>query len=757
MGIIKCLFFTLLIFCAGLTGHGQERPRIGLVLSGGGAKGMAHIGVLKELERHGIRPDYITGTSMGSIVGGLYAVGYSANEIEEIALAMDWDALLSNQVSLDQITFLEKAYYQRYLIELGVSGTSLELPKGLIEGQMLSELLSELTRHVHDIDDFDNLPIPFACVGTDIVTGEPVVMRSGSLASALRASMAIPSVFTPVDRDGHFMVDGGLVRNFPVEECIDMGADIVIGVFVSDDLLPKEQLESAVDVLTQSAFVMSVFDSREQKQKCDLLIEPDLIPYTTFSFEFAPQIIERGEQAGETYRPQLEALADSLGFTPGVSIERPALRDTFLIRQVEVIHNDHIPQEFIDGNLDLEKDSLLTVTQIQNRVEALYGTRYFDKVTYTLSPFDDGYKLLIDTDEATLRQIKTALHYDSENGAGLNVNLTLRDILPASRALVEVDIAEAFRVDANFLKYLRANQFLALQTGINYRNSDVPIGDGRTQEGVFKNNYLNPYLGLFRTRKKNSLTGLILQHESSRIQPKVAGEDLRTIERLRWSSWSVRGAYSHNSMNKQFFPTEGAVYDVSLKYSFGISNELVITDSLLNLDTEFSPDDFLSFQARHENRWALTDRWTLGLKDILWMNFIQRDGELDELAPFFNDQIFTGGFRPLLKNSIPFWGVDQITFLTDHVFYNELTLQFELFSGLYLEAASQYMNSRYPMEWLGVSVDEDFSQFQPGVQSLWGYGFKASYMSIVGPVTVGVASHHKTSRWNAFFSIGFYY
>ncbi len=750
--------FLLVFLTAAISGLAQERPKIGLVLSGGGAKGMAHIGVLKELERHGIRPDYITGTSMGSIVGGLYAIGYSADEIEEIALGMDWDALLSNQVSLDQITYLEKEYYQRYLIELGINKTSLELPKGLIEGQKLSELLTALTRHVHHIQDFDDFPVPFACVGTDLVTGEPVVMRSGSLATALRASMAIPSVFTPVDRDGHYMVDGGLVRNFPVQECIDMGADIIIGVFVSDDLLPKEQLASAVDVLTQSAFVMSVFDSREQKKKCDLLIEPDLVPYTTFSFEAGPQIIQRGEQAGEAHRPGLMALADSLNFTPGVSIERPALRDTFRISEVNVIHNENIPERFIQGNLTLDKDSRISLKGIENRIEALYGTRYFDKVTYTLNPMDDdSYELLIDTDEAVPRQIRAGLHYDSENGAGLNLNLTLRDLFPASRTLVEVDIAEAFRVDANFLKYIWSRQYLALKTGINYRNSDVPIGDGRIQAGVFKNNYLNPYFSLLSTKHRNSLTGIKLQYERSNLRPKVASDELRSIERLNWSSWSFQAGYAYNSLNKQFFPTEGAVYDLSAKYSFDIANELTLSDSTGTFKSTVTPENFLTIHARQHNLLPVSPKLTLGLRNILVMNFIEREGIFEELTPFFNDQVFTGGFRPLLRNSISFWGVDQLSYLTDHLFYSELSVQYEFLPDFYLEGVSQYMNSLYPVKWFYSSIDEDESNFFNDTHSLWGYGFKASYMSLIGPVTAGIASHNKTASWNPFFSIGFYF
>jgi len=205
------------------------RPKIGLVLSGGGAKGLAHIGVIRAMEKAGLTPDYITGTSMGSIVGALYAIGYTADDIEDIVRDVDWDAILSNEIPLNQITYEEKSYYGRYIAELPVKGIKVGLPRGLIEGQKLSERLSRITRPAHDIENFHNLPIPFACVATDIATGEPVVLNHGSLPEALRASMAIPTFFTPVEIDSNLYVDGGVVRNFPVQEAKSMGADIVIG------------------------------------------------------------------------------------------------------------------------------------------------------------------------------------------------------------------------------------------------------------------------------------------------------------------------------------------------------------------------------------------------------------------------------------------------------------------------------------------------------------------------------------------------
>lgn len=211
-------------------------PKIGLCLSGGGAKGLAHIGLLKAIDSLGIQIDYITGTSMGGVLGGLYAIGYSGHELDSIARTIDWDVLLSNKVSMDLVNIDEKDIYGRFPLELPINGRRLELPSGIVEGHAMTALLQRLTFRVVDVRDFDQFPIPFRCIGGDIVNGKPLVLRSGNLAFALRATMSIPTIFAPIELDGNLLVDGGLFKNFPVDILCDMGAEYVIGGFTGGKL-----------------------------------------------------------------------------------------------------------------------------------------------------------------------------------------------------------------------------------------------------------------------------------------------------------------------------------------------------------------------------------------------------------------------------------------------------------------------------------------------------------------------------------------
>ena len=275
------------------------RPKVGLALSGGGARGVAHIGVLKVLEERRIPVDYIAGTSMGSIVGGLYASGMSAQELETLVTRIDWADAFSDWIPRKDRSFRRKRDDDLYLVKNkpGISGLRLKFPPGIIDGQKIDLLLKRCSLPVVGVRDFDDLAIPFRAVAADLVTGEAVVLGRGDLALAMRASMSIPIVFAPREVDGRLLADGGISKNLPIDVVRGMGADIVIAVDISTPLQNREQLQSVLAITDQLTGIMTRRDVDEQiasLSEDDVFIQPDLGDITTASFGRAGDAVPAG-------------------------------------------------------------------------------------------------------------------------------------------------------------------------------------------------------------------------------------------------------------------------------------------------------------------------------------------------------------------------------------------------------------------------------------------------------------------------------
>jgi len=334
----------------------QERPKIGLTFSGGGARGIAHVGVLKVLEEVGIKIDYITGTSMGSIVGGLHSIGYTALELEEIILSQNWDEILLDEISLRSISIEEKDDQDIYIGSFPIEEGKLNLPVGLVAGQQVHALVNKLCLSVHHIEDFSKLPIPFLCIATDIETGEEVILNSGFLPDAIRASMSIPSLFAPIEIEGQLLVDGGLLRNFPVSDAIDMGADYVIGVDVGIPLYYKKELNSLVRIMNQAISFQTVKSTQEEREQCDILIEPAVEDYSIMDFRKAKELIALGEEAARKMLPLLETMKQ-------MQDQYPAETEILPLTQIETLY---IQEIHIQGLRNVSKNLVLGKLRIDN-------------------------------------------------------------------------------------------------------------------------------------------------------------------------------------------------------------------------------------------------------------------------------------------------------------------------------------------------------------------------------------------------------
>ncbi|MGE6530793.1 patatin-like phospholipase family protein [Pseudomonas sp. NPDC077382] len=449
-------FLFLLILLVPLAGYAETQPRTGLVLSGGAARGLAHIGVLKALEEQGVQVDAIAGTSMGAVIGGLYAAGYSVDELEKLALELDWQQVLSDDPPREDIPFRRKQDDRDFLVKRKLSfrdDGSLGLPLGVIQGQNLSLLLERLLVHASDTRDFDKLPIPFRAVATDIANDKKVIFRSGHLPQAIRASMSIPAVFAPVELDGRLLVDGGMVDNIPMDVARDMGVDRLIVVDIGTPLLPREQLLTVVDVLNQSTTMMTRRNSEAQLATLrpeDLLVQPMLAGFGATDFARAEQLIDAGYRAADALGARLATMRSESGGNLSLTLARSAEPRNPLISAVRIENDSKVSDAVVRRHIRQQTGKRLDLQGLQKDMGTLYGLDYFEQVEYRVVHEKLGNTLVI-----TTREKRSGTDY-------LRLGINLSDDFRGDSAF---NIGASFR--KNGINQLGAEWLTRLQLGDN--------------------------------------------------------------------------------------------------------------------------------------------------------------------------------------------------------------------------------------------------------------------------------------------------
>ncbi|MCG3204628.1 MAG: hypothetical protein KCHDKBKB_01343 [Elusimicrobia bacterium] len=377
------------------------RPKIGLVLSGGGARGATHVGILNVLEEMRIPVALVTGTSMGSAVGGLYAAGLTAEELEEVFLKFDWQAAFNDSPPRRDLSFRRKEDDRYFLVKarVGVGKEGIKLPRGLVEGQNFVMELRKLSRMTQSVKSFDDLPIPFRAMATDLVTGEPVIMDRGDLVKAIRASVAVSPLFTPVEIDGRLLVDGGYLRNIPVEIAQSMGADQLIVVNIGTPLSDKEEINSMVSVISQVGRLGGTQSDRSQIKKMnptDVLIQPDLGNLSFTDFHKIPEFIQRGEAAARSMSEQLKKFSVS---EKEYQEWRRSLktRPVFpVVDSLEIRNGTRIPTSVIHPFIRQPMGQMLDPLGIQEDLARVYGLGYFEWLDYHVEPKEEKRVMVVD-------------------------------------------------------------------------------------------------------------------------------------------------------------------------------------------------------------------------------------------------------------------------------------------------------------------------------------------------------------------------
>jgi NTE family protein len=469
-GLIITIVFAMVGLCAmAQSAKDNTPPKVGLVLSGGGAKGLAHIGTLKVLEEAGVQIDYIGGTSMGAIVGALYASGYSAHQLDSIFKSTDFTDLIQDNVPRGAKTFYEKEDSERYALSLPFENFKVSFPQAISGGQNIYNLLVQLLFHVKDVQDFGKLPIPFLCVATNVETGEEILLDKGYLPEAIVASGTFPSLFEPAEIEGQILIDGGVVNNYPIDHVKAMGADIIIGVDVQHDLATRESLSSATEILLQINNYRTVNDMKSKSKKTDIYIRPDIDEFSVIDFERGREIIDNGEISARAKMDQFVQIAEAQKSEPKPK-KNIKLMDSLTINRMIIEGNDRYTRGYIKGKLRFNLSEKIAFEDLKQGINNLSATGNFKAIRYDLVSNGLGTDLILKLkEEPTKMFIKMSAHYDDLYKSAALINLTKKNFLMKDD-VASFDFILGDHIRYNMQYYLDKGYYWSF--GVNSRLTD---------------------------------------------------------------------------------------------------------------------------------------------------------------------------------------------------------------------------------------------------------------------------------------------
>jgi len=724
LSIVLILLFTALMPRQMFAQQTASRPKLGLALSGGGAKGLAHIGVLKVMEESGLKPDYITGVSMGSIVGGMYAMGYSPDSIARMFSTYDWGPAMSDRISENKIIFLEKRHFHNSLISLPITRTSIKIPSGLISGQMIESGLNHYFWPAASITDFSELPIPFLCLATDVVTGQRVVFRSGYLPDAIRASIAIPTVFTPVRTDTAVLVDGGVIRNYAVSELREMGADIVIGIYVSFRGYKVKDLESAYGIVKQIGLFTSLADYEDQKRLTDIMIEPDLAGVSTMSFNNVDSIIEKGYRAALKYRESFKRLADSLdSFGPREPvIPLPEVR-YYRFNSIRVTGNVLIPDAQIIGVLDISPGESVDRTILEERIELLYGKNWFEKIKYRIIPEGNLLTLEIECIERPKAMLYGSPHYDPVLSASAVISLSVRDLI-TPRSVINFDsfIGQFYRFRLSAIQFVDSSQKFGIEASFFADNTRFPLIKLKNETGPMLSQNFNTSLALSKRLSLNHLMTLSASFENQHLIPDFVTAS--QISRLSYDYLKFMYTYQANTLDQKHFPNQGITYGISLASSKLVGAAVKVASRRYSYspgddESPFSFDRIYGTRAWFNTYTSPSEKVTVNIGG----EFLFSTGT-DSITKG-NDFWLLGGTVALTDRSIAAVGFHPNQIMIRNIGGVRFGTDIEIASDLHLTFESNLFAMTESDRGIGFTI-------------MGGYGIGAGYMTVAGPIRIGI-------------------
>lgn len=730
-------FLTVIFLIFSVAFHSQEKqPKIGLVLSGGGAKGFAHIGVLKEIEKAGIALDYIGGTSMGAIVGGLYAAGYSADQIEEIALETDFLTLLRDRLPRSSETFFEKEYGEKYIISLPVNRGIIGFPRAVSKGQNMLNLLLELFGGLEDTSDFTKLATPFFCIATDVETGKPVLLEKGSLPLALRASGSFPTLLNPVILEDKLLVDGGIANNFPVGVMKSKGMDIVIGVDVEGKLFEKDKLTSVVAILNQIMSYQMYNKSGKEKEKLDVYIHPDILEYNVIDFDKKEKIIERGVTEAKKYTTVFKELATK----QKIKRKRKKLnfsKEKLAISGIEISGSENYTRAFVLGKLNIKVGDSISKQEITKRIYLLSATKNYERIEYNLFKKEDKtYQLKLFLKESNEdASLKLGVHYDALYKSGVLANYNQKHLLLENDLFsLDMILGDNLRYNLNYFvdngfytSYGFRSRYNQFKTNAKFH----PIVSGFPSVSSINLKYtdITNQFFLQTTFNRKFALGIGLEHKYIKVTTETLASVLNQETTFDNSSYlNSYGYLKLDTYNKKYFPTKGYFADLNFKWyvlSSDYNNNFtrfVQTKGTFGFASTIS--DTFTFQMTNEAGFTLNNR-TSNVFDF-----------------------YLGGYNQNYINTfVSFYGYDFAELSDNSFLKSEFNFRYTFASKHYASFIANYGR-------LENNVFKDLDLFKD-IKS--GYALGYSYNTFIGPIEVKYSWSPDNNQNYWLFNLGFWF
>lgn len=753
MHIRHKIALTLLTFC-GVLAYGQEiatddPPKVGLVLSGGGAKGLAHIGALKVIEEAGIKVDYIGGTSMGAIVGALYASGYSAQELDSIFRNTDFTDLIQDNVPRGAKTFYEKEDSERYALSLPFTNFKVSFPPAISGGQNIYNMLVQLLFHVKDVRDFKKLPIPFLCIATNVETGEEILLDQGYLPEAIVASGTFPSLFEPSEIDGDILIDGGVVNNYPIDQVRAMGADIIIGVDVQHNLATRESLSSATEILLQINNYRTVNDMKKKSAKTDVYIRPDIDEFSVIDFEKGNQIIKSGEEAARSLQDELAKIAESQDYHPKPH-KRIQVMDSLTINRMIIEGNDRYTRGYIKGKLRFNLADKISFEDLKQGINNLSATGNFKAIRYDLVSNGLGTDLILKLKENPTKMfLKMSAHYDDLYKSAALINLTKKNFLMKDD-VASFDFILGDNIRYNMQYYLDKGYYWSFgiisrltdfDSDIDFSlirgNFDVP-DDPNIQRINLDVTDLTNQIYLQTVLQEEFAFTLGAEHKLLRYSTRTLGQQStetslnEATTRTTFENSNYLSAFSKitlDTYDDKYFPTKGLLFDSDIHMYLLSSDyndnfkEFAVAKA--RLGTVIPLHHNLSFNVETEGGVKL------GTSEVTSFDFV--------LGGFGND---------FVNNFTSFFGYDFLSIPGNSYVkaYGRLDYRFAPKNHILLTA--NFAN-----------VADDLFRTGDWFQepSFSGYGIGYGFESFLGPVQIYYSWSPEINSSNVFFSVGYWF